>query len=261
MSNNRAEQQAIIDGLTATVDLIEDKAARSQDGYVFKKDMVGTKSISGTGSEILSFAAIDQFTVTLTGAGVATITIQDLEIGQKGKILITKAVASMNIIIQGCDNVDIGELLRTGSFYLEVVNIGGEVVMTQLGEGRKGTIASVSSTTNFTVAQVFYIRYEIIGNRCIVDARISGTVTSAGDDFALKFTGREFGTLLYDNDDTFDGISGSAYVARSSGSLTNSGTAAIQDDLTTHTIRVFGSELFTSAEMTIVSIHLDFEIK
>lgn len=201
MTNNRTEQQALVNGLTPTVDLDELQPAMVQDGYVFKKDIAGTATIDGTGSAILSFSSIDQFTVTLTGTGTATITIQDLEIGQRGKILVSKAVKSMNVVFQGVDTADYIELLTTGNLFFEVENIGGQIVLKQTGTGRNGNITESDFTTDgLTIASIDYFYYKIDKRVCRVWGRFSCTFTTSPiPSFSLLFSNRIFGTILTGN--------------------------------------------------------------
>ena len=55
MSNNRTEQQQLVDAMAATVTIAELQAILIQRGYVFKKDVAVTKVMEGSsGSSILT---------------------------------------------------------------------------------------------------------------------------------------------------------------------------------------------------------------
>ena len=89
MSNNRTEQQALVDNLAPTVELAELQLALTQAGYVFKKDVVSSQNVSG-GSGVINFTDNDQIKVIITDTNDTNLTITGLQDGQIARLQVNK---------------------------------------------------------------------------------------------------------------------------------------------------------------------------
>ena len=176
MSNNRAEQQVLIDELTQIVDLSELKPALDQSGYVFKKD-VAKKITQNYGAISVNFEIWDQVIISLIGN--CTLSFAGLEDGQTGKLHVTKG-ALMTVAFAGVDSNAKGQVLGLTDLYFEVKNIGGYIHVIQLNRQSSGglTIANFSSVNSASG------EYSINGNV----AQVSGVVNiNPIDDYRFYF--------------------------------------------------------------------------
>lgn len=176
MSNNRIEQQALINNLSATVNLAADKAARRVDGFVFKKDVTGTNQ--GTSGAInVSFSTLDLVSINLIGN--ATISISAIEEGQRGKLHIVK---NQNTVVSFSGATLIGgQQVGLTLLIYEVVNYYGDVYVRQVNNQSFATIGlgEVSMGTGVLNA-VNYFNVMINGNIAQIEAGIVFTTTAAG---------------------------------------------------------------------------------
>lgn len=166
MSNNRTEQQALIDALAATVDLSELQLALIQAGYLFKKDVGATVSVSG-GTAAADFSTNDR--VKVNTSTDATISVLSLEEGQIAKLVVIKGASNV-ITLSGVN-------IRTGSIdygltrvtYL-LVKTDGQVIAYQIDDaprafslsGSPGSGVSISTQNNYISGRSVYINLTIV---------------------------------------------------------------------------------------------------
>lgn len=174
MSNNRIEQEALIQALAPTVDLTELQAAIITDGYLFKKD-VSVSQINPPASALgCNFATVDQVILEFTGN--KTISIKGLEDGQTGRIFITKGVNDTVTFIGVTGTIDGRQIGRTTLSY-EAISFNGNVVVRQLrGVQDNGDMAGGTFSPNSGVIDsVSFVEYNINNNMCTIHGRINWT--------------------------------------------------------------------------------------
>jgi len=203
MSNNRTEQQAAISALSATVDLAELKAALEQAGYVFKKDVAAT--ISGTsGALVADFTINDTLVSTITGD--ATYSFVGLENGQRAKLIINKG-ANDSASFVGIGGTNDGRRIGTTQLLYDVLNINGDIILTQINYQFGGSLAAgdfdVSPTPDASLLSIedcaFAINNNINNFRGKLRIQLSGSPLGSRSEFQIEipnsrvlgdFTGR-----------------------------------------------------------------------
>lgn len=186
MSNNRSEQEALIQGLAPTVDLVELQAAINTDGYVFKKDVVTSQINPPSTSVTCNFATSDQVTLEFTGN--KTISVIGLEDGQTGRLDIIKGSNDTVDFVGVTGTVD-GRQIGRNKISYEIISFGGNTIVRQLRGIQESGDLTAEGIQNCSVSSTNYFKYELNNNILTILGEFTLLATVTASAFVFKLVG------------------------------------------------------------------------